>query len=184
MPEAYIWACRPWKPQSYALHGVLVVPYSNFCQEEMYTQTQTCKQTNKWKKTKKLTSKPGGWNHESHCSYPTHLSCKKQVSLLQNSRELKKKEVWQRSPLQKVKERQSSQLVPVLERRCGICGDGGKLNPIWWIWEIKWSSSWWALHTSSCKSEDCSSQEMSIVWKCHLHCRALLGLLETATQLH
>lgn len=185
MLEAFVWACRPWKPQSYALWGVLVAPYSNCCQEEMYTQTQTCKCTNKWKNTQKFTSKTGSWNHESHCSHPISLSGKKQLlTSARLHRELKKQEVWQRSPLQKVKERPSLQLLPVLERRCGVCGDGGKLNPIWWIWETKWSSSWWSSHTSSCKSEDCSSREMSIVWKCHLHCRALPGLLEAATQLH
>jgi len=27
------------KPHSYALRGVLAVPYSNFCQEGLYTQT-------------------------------------------------------------------------------------------------------------------------------------------------
>lgn len=80
--------------------------------------------------------------------------------------------------------RQFAACMPALKRRSGVCGDGGKLNPIWWIWETKWSSSWWSSHTSSCKSEDCSSREMSIVWKCHLHCRALLGLLEAAIQLH
>lgn len=48
MLEAYVWACRPWQPQSCALQGALVVPYSNFCQEEMYTQT--CKHSNTWKK--------------------------------------------------------------------------------------------------------------------------------------
>lgn len=61
---------------------------------------------------------------------PIHLSSKKQFLVSTKlHRELKNQEVWQRSPLQKVKKGQSSELVPVLGGKYGVCGDGGKLNP-------------------------------------------------------
>lgn len=203
MLEAKVWAPTSWKPQSWALLGFqgfrswtwwsfltwdilwfydsLQRQFSHFCQEKTCTQTQACKLTNKWEVHRNSLPNLGAELMRAVVPISSTFSVKASSHSCKTPWRAEK-EVWQRSPLPKVKQRQP--ICSSEKEIWSMWGWGGKLNPIWWIWETKWSSSWWSSHTSSCKSEDCSSQEMSIVWKCHLHCRALLGLLETAIQLH
>lgn len=130
--------------------------------QELYTQIQTVNIQINGKPQK--TSPPKLEAEITRAIVPIHLSSKKQgLVSTELHRELKNQELWQRSPLQKVKKRQSSELVPVLGRRCGVCEVGGKLNPIWWIWETNDP-----LHDGLC-TQAAANQKTAPAGKCQLY---------------
>lgn len=173
-------ACRPWKPQNLALPGALVVLYSSFCQHELYTQRANTEINEKTQKT----HSPKLEAEITRAIAPIHLSSKKQVLVpTKLHRELKNQEAGKDHPYKRRRKGRVQSFSQFWEGDVRYVGMG-EIKSHLMNMKSKWSSSWWSLHTSSCKLEDCSSLEMSIVWKCHPHCRALLGLLETATQLH